>query len=180
MVVRSISFEGLTMASGGTTNILGIPVPSTDPVFLALVVIHIGFGIAAVVSGAIAMLSSKGRGRHAGFGTIYFWSLCGLSATMSALSFLRWAEDYHLFALGVLAFAFAYFGRLSIRALRPRWHLAGMGMSYVVMLTAFYVDNGKNLPVWRDLPRVAYWIVPAAIGVPLIAYCLFRLPAFRR
>lgn len=168
------------MAAGGTTDILGIPVPSTDPAFLTLVVIHIGFGIAAVASGAIAMLSRKGRGRHSNFGTIYFWSICGLTASMSVLSFLRWAENYHLFVLGVLAFAFAYLGRRAIQAERPRWHLAGMGLSYVVMLTAFYVDNGKNLPVWRDLPHLAYWIIPAAVGVPLIAYYLFRLPAFRR
>ena len=25
-----------------------------------------------------------------------------------------------------------------------RVHLAGMGLSYILMLTAFYVDNGKN------------------------------------
>jgi len=168
------------MAAGGTTDLLGIPVPSTDPVFITLVVIHIGFGIAAVASGATAMLSRKGRGRHANFGIIYFWSLCGLSATMSVLSFMRWAEDYHLFILGALAFALVCFARLAIRAHRPRWHLAGMGLSYVVMLTAFYVDNGKNLPVWRNLPHAAYWVGPAAIGVPLIAYYLFRLPAFRR
>jgi hypothetical protein len=168
------------MGTDGTANLLGIPVPSSDPAFLTLVIIHIGFGIVAVVSGAVAMLSRKGRGRHANFGTIYFWSLCGLSATMSVLSLMRWADDYHLFVLGALAFALACFGRLAIRTGHPRWHLAGMGLSYVVMLTAFYVDNGKNLPVWRDLPRVAYWIVPAAIGLPLIAYYLFRLPAFRR
>jgi len=168
------------MAAGGTTDVLGIPVPSTDPTFLALVVVHIGFGIAAVASGAIAMLSSKGRGRHANFGTLYFWSICGLAVTMSVLSFLRWAEDYHLFVLGALAFALVYFARRAIRARRPRWHLAGMGLSYVVMLTAFYVDNGKNLPVWRDLPHIAYWIAPAAVGVPLIAYYLVRLPAFKR
>ena len=30
-------------------------------------------------------------------------------------------------------------------------HITGMGTSYVLLLTAFYVDNGKNLPLWRDL-----------------------------
>jgi hypothetical protein len=28
-----------------------------------------------------------------------------------------------------------------------------MSLSYVVMLIAFYVDNGKQLPVWKDLPH---------------------------
>jgi hypothetical protein len=42
------------------------------------------------------------------------------------------------------------------------------------MLTAFYVDNGKNLPLWRELPVIAFWILPSAIGVPLMLYALLR------
>jgi hypothetical protein len=49
-----------------------------------------------------------------------------------------------------------------------------MGLSYILMLTAFYVDNGKNLPVWRDLPHIAYWVLPGAVGVPLIVSALNR------
>jgi hypothetical protein len=58
----------------------------------------------------------------------------------------------------------------------PRLHLTGMGASYILMLTAFYVDNGKNLPLWRELPQIAFWILPSAIGVPLILYALLRHP----
>jgi hypothetical protein len=53
-------------------------------------------------------------------------------------------------------------------------HIIGMGVSYIVMLTAFYVDNGKNLPIWRELPDAAYWILPGAAGVPLIVRALRR------
>jgi hypothetical protein len=160
----------------GTITVLGIPLPSTDPLFLGVVGIHIAFGLSAVGTGLVAMLSGKGRGRHSNFGTIYFWSLAGLFVTTSVLSFLRWSEDYHLFLLGTLSFGAAFLGRLSIRRRSPRLHLSGMASSYILMLTAFYVDNGKNLPVWRDLPHIAYWIVPGAIGLPLAVYYLFRLP----
>ena len=163
------------MASG-ITNIAGISIPSTDPVFLAIVGVHIVFGIAAVSSGAGAMLSRKGSGTHMRFGRLYFWSLAGLFVTMSALSALRWTEDWHLFVLGTLTFASALAGRSFIRRRSPRLHLILMGASYVLMLTAFYVDNGKNLPLWRDLPAIAYWIVPAAVGVPPILYFSLRLP----
>jgi len=44
--------------------------------------------------------------------------------------------------------------------------------SYVVMLIAFYVDNGPNLPVWRDLPPIAYWLIPIAAGIALTAWVL--------
>lgn len=165
------------MADENTSVFLGIAVPSADPVFLAIVGIHVLFGLAAVVAGAAAMLSRKGRGRHSGFGTVYFWCLAGLSVTMTALSLARWAADDHLFLLGALSFAAATFGRSAMRRRWRQWprlHLAGMGTSYILMLTAFYVDNGPNLPVWRELPNIVFWILPGAVGAPLILYALNR------
>jgi hypothetical protein len=28
-----------------------------------------------------------------------------------------------------------------------------MGASFIFMITAFYVDNGKNLPLWRSFRK---------------------------
>lgn len=161
------------------TVVLGIPIPSVDPVFLATVGIHVLFGLAAVVTGAAAMLSNKGRGRHSNFGTVYFWCLFGVFVTMSALSFMRWAENYHLFILGALSFGAASFGRTAARRRWNQWprlHLTGMGASYILMLTAFYVDNGRNLPLWRELPELTFWLLPSALGVPLILHAIYRHP----
>jgi hypothetical protein len=47
-----------------------------------------------------------------------------------------------------------------------------MGASYILMITAFYVDNGKNLPLWRELPQIAFWVLPALVGTPVILYAL--------
>jgi cell division protein FtsW (lipid II flippase) len=167
------------MTHESITVVLGIPIPSTDPFFLAIVGIHVLFGLAAVTAGAVAMLSNKGCGRHSNWGTAYFWFLLGVFVTMSALSFMRWAENYHLFILGVLSFASALFGRTAVQRRWHQWprlHLSGMGASYILTLTAFYVDNGKNLPLWRKLPQIAFWLLPGAIGVPLILYALLRHP----
>lgn len=165
--------------SEGSTIVLGIPIPSTDAAFLGIVGIHVAFGVCAVVTGLIAMLSPKGRGRHSQFATIYYWSLLGLFVTMGALSLMRWAADYPLFILGTLAFAAASGGREAVRAKRPRLHLAGMAASYILMLTAFYVDNGKSLPLWRELPQIAFWFIPSLVGIPLVGYYLIRLPKFK-
>ena len=162
-----------------STIVLGIPVPSANPFFLGVVGVHIAFGLSAVASGLGAMLSRKRRGNHSRFGKIYFWALAGVFTTMSLLSLVRWTEDYPLFILGALSFSTACLGRYSIRHGQPRWHLAGMGASYILMLTAFYVDNGKSLPLWDRLPQVAFWFLPSLIGVPLLAYYLVRLPKFK-
>lgn len=66
---------------------------------------------------------------------------------------MRWDEDYHLFILGALAFGTASVGRTAIRSRWPqrvKVHLTGMGLSYIFVLTAFYVDNGKSLPCGRS------------------------------
>jgi hypothetical protein len=162
------------------TIIGGILIPSTDPAFLAVTVgLHIPFGIACVITGAVAMLSGKGRGRHSAFGTTYFWCLLALFGSATFLAIMRWRGNEHLFALGASAFGCAWFGR---SALRQRWrcwvrlHITGMSLSYVLMLIAFYVDNGKQLPIWKDLPHVAYWLLPLVVAAPLLIRALLYHP----
>lgn len=165
-----------------TTIIAGIVIPSTSPVFLAGVGVHVAVSLVCVVSGAAAMLSPKGPGRHPRFGTLYFWSLAAVAVTAGALAAARWAADWPLALLGAAALALAVLGRRARRRLWPRWavwHIGGMGLSYIVLLTAFYVDNGANLPVWRDLPRLAYWTWPSLVGLPIIALALWRHPLAR-
>jgi len=55
-----------------TTDIAGIEIPSTNPIFLAVVGVHVLLGLACTITGAIAMLSQKRSRRHPRYGTIYF------------------------------------------------------------------------------------------------------------
>jgi hypothetical protein len=163
-------------------NALGlarIEVPCDSSIFLAVLAIHIPAGIICVLAGLVALLSKKQPGHHPKFGTIYYWSLSVVFVSASILAGLRWAEDYHLFILGTLAFAAATFGRMAHRRRWNGWvrlHIIGMGLSYIFMLTAFYVDNGRNLPLWKELPPIAYWILPSAVGLPLIVHALLHHP----
>jgi uncharacterized membrane protein len=161
------------------TVIFGIPIPSTDPVFLSIVLFHIPVGLSTVIAGALAILSPKGRGRHSRFGTIYFWLLVTLFGSATILAFMRWEHDYHLFILGLLSLSAALFGRTAARRSWPQWprlHMSGMGVSYILMLTAFLVDNGQFLPVWRELPHLMLWLVPGVLGAPFLIDALFRHP----
>jgi hypothetical protein len=160
-------------------DLFGLEVPSTAPLFLMFVGVHIAVGLTCVITGAIAALSRKGRGRHSTFGDVYFAGICGLFATATGLAIMRWREDYGLFLIGLAAFGLALAGFL---ARRRHWpgdaaHIIGMGGSYVAMLTAFYVDNGKHLPLWDRLPTFAFWLLPSLVGVPLIVRALRKYAA---
>lgn len=149
----------------------GVPIPFNSPLLLGVVALHFFAGLGAVVCGAAAMISYKGIGRHPLMGKAYFWCLCVICGSMAILAADRWPADLYLLVIGALAIFSAVVGR---RAGHRRmtgwvpWHVSGMGMSYVLMLTAFYVDNGPHLPIWDRLPSPVYWLLPTAIGLPLI------------
>jgi len=83
----------------------------------------------------------------------------------------------------MLSFALAWLGRTALQKRWPycvRLHITGMGLSYIVLLIAFYVDNGKQLPLWRDFPHFIYWLLPLIAGVPLVIRALLWHPLARR
>jgi hypothetical protein len=158
------------------SRILGTEVGSTAPVFLAFLAIHVLGGLGAVASGAIAAIARKGGPRHVGAGRWYYRAITVVFVTAAILAAMRWRQDYYLLVLGAIAFTAATIGYQHRRRHRPgdTGHIAGMGGAYVVMLTAFYVDNGPHLPLWDRLPRLAFWLLPAAIGGPVIARAVIR------
>jgi len=90
---------------------------------------------------------------------------------------IRWSHSAYLFVLGCIAFGF---GSLGYAARKRRWqgglssHMLGMSLSFIVLMTAFYVDNGPKLPIWKQLPVLVFWVGPSAIGLPLLARALRR------
>ena len=152
------------------STILGDHVGSTAPVFLAFLAAHVLAGLTAVATGAIAALTRKGSLHHVRAGRWYYQAISVVFATATALSIMRWRQDYYLFIIGAAAFTAATIGYLHRRLHRPgdTVHILGMGTAYVAMLTAFYVDNGPHLPLWDRLPRLTFWLLPPAIGAPVI------------
>ena len=158
------------------SRILGDQAGSTAPVFLAILAVHVIAGLTAVITGAIAALARKGSPRHIRAGRWYYQAITAVFATATALAAMRWAQDYYLFILGAVAFTAATTGYLHRRRHRPgdTGHIAGMGIAYTAMLTAFYVDNGPHLPLWDRLPTLAFWLLPAAIAAPIITRAIIR------
>jgi hypothetical protein len=152
-------------------EILGLPIPDAGPVFAVALVVHVACGLTGVVGGALAATARKRPGRHPRAGRVYLWAIGGVFVTAAVMAAIRWREDAHLFAIAMLAFGAALYGYRARRRHRPGWsvrHGIGMGGSYIALLTGFYVDNGPFLPLWNRLPTIAYWLLPAIVGAPLI------------
>ncbi|MFC4946198.1 hypothetical protein [Pseudonocardia sp. GCM10023141] len=142
-----------------------------------LIVVHVGCGIVAAGCGVAAMLSRKGSRRHRRFGRTFLLGLLGLGLTAPVLAAVDWPHRWHLAALGVVALGAAAAGLSAVRWAHPARlgvHITGMGVAYISMLTAFYVDNGPRLPLWDQLPTFALWLLPAAVGAPILIRALLR------
>jgi hypothetical protein len=160
-----------------TIDIGGLPVPDAGGLFLAVLGLHVAAGLTAVVAGALAATARKRPGRHPTAGRVYLWGIGAVGASAAVMAAIRWRSDRYLFAIAVAACVAAFYGWRSRRRRRPGWparHAAGMGGSFIALLTGFYVDNGPHLPLWDRLPHWTYWVLPASVGVPLIVLALRR------
>jgi hypothetical protein len=171
------------MLEGKPITIDGIEIPSDHPLFLTIIAIHVVAGLVCVIAGVFAMLSKKWRGLHTKSGNLYYWSLWVVFITACFVAFIRWKDDYHLFILGVISFGSAFIARKAVKNRWQKWslvHVIGMAFSYIFLLIAFYVDNGKFLPIWKDFHPVIYWLLPPLIGIPLLMVTLIRNPLTKR
>ena len=137
------------MLEGNPITVDGIVIPSDHPLFLILIAIHVAAGLTCVVSGAIAMAVKKSRGVHTKAGKVYYMSLWVIFITACVIALIRWKEDYHLFILGIISFTCGFIAKKAVIKKWNQWpvfHISGMALSFIVLLIAFYVDNGKFLP----------------------------------
>jgi hypothetical protein len=81
-------------------------------------------------------------------------------------SLLDWSRLWWIVPLGVLSFALALVGYVAVRRGWPRWVGAhGLGGSYIALVTALLVVSAGDISTTAE---IIAWIVPAAVGVPLI------------
>lgn len=153
--------------------------------FLPLVV-HAASGLTAGVTGVLAFRAPKRRGRHHRWGKCYLWAYTVVFLTATLLSVQRWPADAYLFALATIGYGLSLGGYgvrrfrrkpFLVRVLGKQWivvHIVGVIGSYVVLWTAFYVDNAHLIPGLKQLPTLTFWVLPALIALPFTMLSLFR------
>jgi hypothetical protein len=149
--------------------------------FFFPLVVHALAGLTTAVIGIVAFSVPKDPARHHRWGDRYLWAYTVVFLTATILSAQRWQADAYLFVLAVLGYSFVLGGYSARRFREAPWlrralgeywviaHLTGMIASYVVLWTAFFVDNAHLIPGLQRLPTFTFWVAPTLIALPFLA-----------
>lgn len=161
--------------------VFGIPLS-----FFLPLVVHVLAGLTTVITGIVAFVAPKRRGRHPHWGGRYLWAYTVVFLTATILSGERWSTDAYLFFIALVGYGFALGGYTARRFRREPWlmrllgknwvvaHIVGTIGSYIVLLTGFYVDNAHLIPLLNQLPLLTFWVLPTLIGIPFIVRSISR------
>ncbi len=153
--------------------------------FLPLVV-HALAALTTGVTGVITFSRPKRSVRHPRWGVRYLWAYTVVFFTAIILSVQHWPDDASLVVLATIGYGFALGGYGARRfrqeprvrrVLGNQWivaHIVGMIGSYVVLWTAFYVDNAHLIPGLKQLPTLTFWVLPGLIALPFLVVSLSR------
>lgn len=158
-------------------EVAGIGMLFESSAFFPILGVHILVGLVCVVTGIVTIASEKRAGLHPRCGTIYHRGLAVLVTSGGFLAAAHWTDDRLLLVLRGVSFGASSLGRTARRRHWQTWvgtHIISMGCSFIAMLTAFCVEEGKSLPGLSGSPRLTYWFLPALVGTPFIVRALVR------
>lgn len=136
--------------------------------YAVTLIIHIVAGTAGVLLGPVAL--HRATAGHVGrLAAGYHLAVLVVCLSAAALAVLDFRELWWFLLVAGFSYAFAARARLVARRRRPGWlarHLRGQGGAYIALWTALVVVGVKDMP--------ALWLLPTAVGVPLIEWLAHR------
>jgi hypothetical protein len=151
-------------ACKGGTGLLGANL-SLEAVYARYIV----SGTLALALGPVALLAAARR--HSSrelLLTAYLWAVFATCLTAAVVSLLDWSRLWWLIPVAVLSYLLALVGYVAVRHGWPKWVSAhGLGGSYIALWTALLVVSAGDISTTAE---IIAWILPAAIGVPLIVW----------
>ena len=153
--------------------------------FLPLVV-HALAGLTTGVTGVLAFRAPKRPGRHHQWGKSYLWAYTVVFLTATILSVQRMPADAYLLVLATFGYGLALGGYaarrfrqepIAMHIVGKQWvvvHIIGVIGSYMVLWTAFYVDNAHLIPGLKELLTLTFWVLPTLIALPFMVLSLSR------
>ncbi|MGH9246418.1 MAG: hypothetical protein ACRD29_19320 [Acidimicrobiales bacterium] len=133
-------------------------------------VVHIATGVAGLVLGPVALVTTLRHHRFDWTGEAYHGSVLVVTATAVVLTFFDWSGLWWFVPIAAASYAFALLGYLSAKRRWPRWrptHVRGQGGAYIALWTAVLVVSANDYPV--------LWFVPVVVGTPLVELVSHRL-----
>src|ERR671910_531601 len=132
--------------------------------FLAL---HIVSGTAALALGAELLLASARRhSTREPLLIAYLGAVFATCLTATVLALLDWSRLWWIVLLSLLSSVLAVVGYVAVRRGGPRWLVAhGLGGSYIGLVTALLVVSAGDISITAE---IFAWVMPTAVGVPLI------------
>jgi hypothetical protein len=131
--------------------------------------VHIVSGAAAMALGALALLASARRhSTRLPLVIAYLAAVFATCLTAVGLALLDWSRLWWIVPLALVSSLLALVGCVALRRDGRKWVAAhGLGGSYIALVTALLVVSAGDISTTAE---IVAWIVPAAVGVPLILW----------
>lgn len=141
-----------------------------------VLVLHIGLGAGALLIAVLAVQAKKRRGFHTILGNAYHWVFLAMTLAACALVAMDFQRLWWFAPIALVSYSFALMGFLVAKWKPRNWlrlHVVGQGGSFIAMCTAVAVVN-IGADIWLA------WVVPTAVGAPMLAWFGQEIKAGRR
>lgn len=148
-------------------------------IFLTVVLLlHIGSGFTALLTGGIASMAAKGGTAHRRSGKWYFWSMTGVFVTATLLGVLK--QNAFLFMVGFFSYYLVARGYRVLYLKGLNRSQQARALDWFISGTAFLFGVGLlGWAVYQYTQNIGFWPVPLVFGLISAGFALADARLYR-